>query len=81
MSFFKTDSNGDFIRLQAIETMDKNAPRSGQTASGYGDKIPTSYLARTETGGVFRRVYCRIFSNIGTCYVIKHGERYIIESL
>lgn len=79
MSFFKTDSNGAFIRLQALATVQKDAPRSGRTSSGYGNKIPTSYLARTEENGKFRRVYCRIFSNIGHCYVIKNGSRYILE--
>ena len=38
------------------------------TATGYGSKIPTQYKAFIN--GKFRRVYCRIFSNTGTCFVM-----------
>jgi len=37
------------------------------TASGYGKRIPTPYVVRLS--GRWRRVYCCVFSNIGTCYV------------
>ena len=37
------------------------------TASGYGKRIPTEHVVRLE--GRWRRVYCCIFSNAGTCYV------------
>ena len=37
------------------------------TASGYGRKIPTRYMV--QLNGRWRRVYCCIFSNVGTCYV------------
>lgn len=37
------------------------------TASGYGDKIPTEFMVRYL--GRWRRVYCRIFSNIGTLFI------------
>jgi len=37
------------------------------TASGYGARIPTPYMV--EFGGRMRRVYCRIYSNIGTCFI------------
>ena len=37
------------------------------TATGYGDKLPTPYMVRYT--GRWRRVYCRIFSNIGTLYI------------
>lgn len=38
------------------------------TASGYGAKIPTQYKAFVH--GKFRRVYCKIYSNAGTCFVM-----------
>lgn len=39
------------------------------TSSGYGSKIPTQYMVQWE--GKWRRVYCKIYSNIGTCYIGK----------
>lgn len=41
------------------------------TASGYGARIPMPYMVRVH--GKWRRVYCRIYSNIGTCYI---GRKY-----
>lgn len=41
------------------------------TASGYGKKIPTRY--QVEIAGKWRRVYCCIYSNSGTCYIGKFG--------
>ena len=47
------------------------------TASGYGKKIPTTkqlfILNR------WRRVYCDIFSNSGTCYVIVDGVEITVD--
>ena len=37
------------------------------TASGYGRRIPTRYMVRLN--GKWRRVYCCVFSNIGTLYI------------
>jgi hypothetical protein len=37
------------------------------TPSGYGRRIPTRY--KVQVGGRWRRVYCCIFSNSGTCYI------------
>lgn len=37
------------------------------TASGYGRRIPTTRVVRVD--GRWRRVYCCIFSNAGTCYI------------
>ena len=45
--------------------------------TGYGDKIPTQYLVFIAKK--WRRVYCRQYSNIGTCYVLIKGERVIID--
>lgn len=47
------------------------------TASGYGEKIPTEYTVNL--GGKWRRVYCRIFSNIGTTYICCHDGKYIVD--
>lgn len=39
------------------------------TASGYGRRIPTRYMVRVR--GRWRRVYCCVYSNSGTCYIGK----------
>jgi len=51
-----------------------------QTASGYGSKLTTQYYINFE--GFNYRVYCRCFSNSGTCYIKtkKYGE-IIIDAL
>ena len=79
MSFFKETQPGELVRSPVHVTKRKAAPLSGQTASGYGSRVPCGFLAQTEPGGKFRRVYCRIFSNIGTCYVVIRGERVIVD--
>jgi hypothetical protein len=40
------------------------------TSTGYGAKIPTPYMVKYL--GKWRRVYCAIFSNSGTCYIGKN---------
>ena len=39
------------------------------TATGYGNRIPTPDMVRLPGSKRWRRVYCHISSNIGTCYV------------
>jgi hypothetical protein len=67
-------------KFTILETQNKPAPLSGRTQSGYGNKIPCGFLARIDNTDRFYRVYCRIFSNIGTCYIIRAGKRYIVEA-
>jgi len=40
------------------------------TATGYGSRIPTQTMVLVN--GKWRRVYCRIYSNSGTCYIGKN---------
>ncbi len=40
------------------------------TASGYGSRIPTSHMIKVE--GRWRRVYCRIYSNVGILFIGKY---------
>ena len=47
-----------------------------QTASGYGRKLNTGKKYRYNNK--LYRVYCCIFSNCGTCYIIVKGEKIII---
>lgn len=47
------------------------------TASGYGNKIPTSRMVKL--GKRWYRVYCCIYSNAGTSYIIKDKKKYVIR--
>lgn len=48
-----------------------------ETASGYGKKITTQYKIRHQNK--MRRVYCHIFSNCGSLYVLIKGQRFYIN--
>ena len=48
-----------------------------QTATGYGRKLKTHYKALTN--GRAYRVYCCIFSNSGTLYIIIKGVEVIVD--
>jgi len=41
------------------------------TASGYGARIPTPYMVLVH--GKWRRVYCYVYSNVGTLFI---GRKY-----
>lgn len=70
-----TDSR-DQYQTQATEVV--HAPLWWQekglsyTATGYGKRIPTEWLVKYN--GRMRRVYCCIFSNVGTCYIGKLSD-------
>lgn len=51
--------------------VDREAPRSGQTVSGYGGKLPTPY--RLTYAGRNRRVYAMCYGNAASLYVIVGG--------
>lgn len=42
---------------------------SQYTQSGYGGRIPTQYMVQMPGSQRWRRVFCMIYSNSGTCYV------------
>jgi len=49
------------------------------TPTGYGRKIPTSKMVKIPGSPTWRRVYCCIFSNIGTCYITANkGKDWIV---
>ena len=47
------------------------------TTTGYGDKIPTRFMAHIQ--GRWRRVYARCYSNVVTCYIVLNGNEVAIE--
>ena len=53
------------------------APRN-PSRTGYGAKIPTQWMVRT-VDQKWRRVYCAIYSNIGTTYIVQDGEKVIVN--
>jgi hypothetical protein len=48
-----------------------------QTATGYGKRIATATMVNYK--GKWRRVYCAIYSNIGTCYIGKREDNLIVQ--
>ena len=48
-----------------------------QTASGYGARLVTPYMVKFNDK--WRRVYCRIYSNIGTLYIGKLSDNLIVN--
>ena len=75
--FFATDKRFD---LDSLESKTKllwwQAQGLSFTATGYGSAIPTSRMVKV--GKVWRRIYCTIYSNSGTCWIEVNGKRYII---
>ena len=84
----------DTLQFEAIVTIDRNGyliypahkfymplphHKAGlsYTATGYGRKIPTPHCIYLE--GRRYRIYCRIFSNIGTAYIIYRGREVIVN--
>jgi hypothetical protein len=47
-----------------------------RSRSGYGAKLPTSY--KINFNGKNYRVYCSIYSNIGTCYFVTNKKRIVV---
>jgi len=71
----------DRIDINTLETKESLLPWQEQgrmyTASGYGRKIPTTRMVKLPGDHRWRRVYCCIYSNVGTCYVLK-GKDWIV---
>lgn len=56
---------------------DTYAPLYGQTATGYGAKMPTRTMLYVE--GRWRRVYVACYGNASSAYVMVKGERAYVE--
>lgn len=63
--------------LIAVKRRKTYTPHYGRTASGYGSKLPTCYMLHV--GNRWRRVYAICWSNVSTYYIIKNGERIVIN--
>ncbi len=65
--------------IEDLESKDTPAPRHRTAQSGYGRKIPTTKMVKLPGSNRWRRVYCCIFSNAGTCYVAKGNDWVVIR--
>ena len=78
-----TNLNGTKCAFRCDELESKIAPLPHHklclqyTATGYGKRIPTEIMVKFY--GKWRRVYCCIYSNIGTCYIGKLSDNLIIR--
>lgn len=65
------DGSMDTFHTRKVESKESPMPHHKlglqYTASGYGKRIPTTTMIKLN--GKWRRVYCAIFSSIGTCYI------------
>ena len=61
-----------------VEVKVTEFPRSGQTASGYGRKIPTRHMVKVGTR--WHRVYVMCYGNAGSAYIVKGGETLFLDT-
>lgn len=55
-------------------------PRSGQTVSGYGGRIPTRYKVRYGAQNRWYRVYMMQYGNAGTAYITVAGKDLVLDT-
>lgn len=58
--------------------IDAEAPSYGQSASGFGGKVPTRY--RIRYAGRMRRVYVMVYGNDGSAYIVVKGVDTFIDT-
>lgn len=70
-----------YIGSKQLETIADLMPHHKKglsyTATGYGGKIPTEH--KVKYNGRYHRVYCAVFSNIGTLYIVSKGEKITVR--
>ena len=74
------DGSTDRYQLTLVESKIDPLPWQelglSYTATGYGSRIPTRH--KVKFNGRWRRVYCRIYSNVGTLYIGKLSDNLIV---
>jgi hypothetical protein len=67
-------------KLWAVKITD--TPRSGRTVSGYGGRIPTSYMLRygSEKSYRWHRVRVMSYGNAGSAYVMVGGHAHFLDT-
>lgn len=73
-------TNGQFLTEELpvrVNEMPHHKRGLSWTATGYGERIPMIYMVKFN--GRWRRVYCAIYSNVGTCYIGRRSDNLIIQ--
>lgn len=70
IALMKSWATGQHFSADLIETP---LPKTGQTATGYGAKIPSPYKVKLKGNGRWYRVYIACFGNASTAYIGKPG--------
>ncbi len=63
---------GEPCQTVEVPLKETAAPRSGQTVTGYGSRIPTGYMIQWE--GRWRRVYAACWGNSASHYIGPAGD-------
>ena len=75
------DTPGNPLACRAVEHREKPLWWQEQglqyTATGYGKKIPTRH--QVKDGSRWKRVYCCVYSNAGTLYVMRGKSRVHVD--
>ena len=80
---YTTRPDGSKDCFCAISVEHKEVPLPWQlagltyTSTGYGKRIPARLMVKFN--GRWRRVYCCIYSNSGTCYIGKLSDNLIVR--
>ena len=64
-----------YLEEKDVESVFMTNTRLQSTVSGYGSKIPTRYLVQLKDSRRKYRLYCMIYSNSGSCYIVRKGEK------
>jgi len=60
-----------------VDLMPHHEQGLSYTATGYGHKIPTQYKVKHLNR--WKRVYCRVFSNSGSLYILSGTQEIAID--
>lgn len=74
MSLYFNIANPEEVQVKLLWWQEKGLQ---YTATGYGGKIPTGYVVKHN--GKWRRVYLKVYSNIGTMFVMQGKEKVIVD--
>ena len=80
-AYIRYGNDGEPIATEVVECREKMLPWQEKglqyTASGYGNKIPTSWQVKHNNR--WKRVYCRMYSNIGALYIVSGTDKLFLD--
>lgn len=80
MRFYLQSDSGPFLTQAVphkVHELEWQKRGLQYTLSGYGSKIPTKYMVKI--GNRWHRVYCQIYSNIGSLFVVCNGKKTLVN--